>query len=131
MGYEKIRRPILGSVNNEPVAIRDAIDFSTSEQDTGRKWTDGKTIYQKTVVIAAGPNNSTVTTAHGISGLTEIVDFSGLVKTTAPLWITLPLDPGNGAGGGMGVTIDTTNISLNATIDLSGFSGHATMWYTK
>lgn len=31
--------------------IANIIDYSTSEQDTGRKWIDGKPIYQKTIAI--------------------------------------------------------------------------------
>ena len=31
-----------------------SIDYSTSEQDTGRKWIDGKSIYQKTFTLSSG-----------------------------------------------------------------------------
>lgn len=32
------------------------IDYSTEEQDTGIKWIDGKTVYQKTINVGTGAN---------------------------------------------------------------------------
>lgn len=130
MGFEKARRPIIASVNNQPVLI-DPKNYSLTEQDTGMKWLDGSTVYEKTVAIPAGPNNNTVNTAHGITGIAELVSFTGQIKNSSPLWITLPHDSGNAAGGGVGVNVDSTNVSLNAIIDLSAFSGYVTLRYTK
>lgn len=61
--------------------------YSTSETDTGRKWTDGRTIYRKVIrssltVAATATNN----VAHGITGLTtswEMVRISGAIKLSS------------------------------------------------
>lgn len=45
---------ILGVVNgawNKMDAPAGGLDYSTSEQDTGRKWIDGKEIFQRTIVV--------------------------------------------------------------------------------
>lgn len=54
------------------------INYSTDEQDTGLKWVDGKTIYQKTVNFGTLTNNKTV--AHGISNLDNVINFFGIAK---------------------------------------------------
>lgn len=42
-------------------------DYSTSEQDTGRDWHDGKDIYVKTIDCGTMPNNTNKNVAHGIT----------------------------------------------------------------
>jgi hypothetical protein len=131
MGYEKVRRPILASVNDEPVPLRDPIDFSTSEQDTGVKWIDGSTIYQKTVAIAAGPNNTTVNTAHGITGLLKVVDVLGFLDNGTLQRALINTEASATAQLQMAVT--DTNVVLLSGVggDYSGYAGHATLRYTK
>lgn len=64
--------------NGEKVAkitdISAVINYSTSEQDTGVKWVDGKNVYQKSYVISvvAGSGGSV---SHGISGLTRVIKW--------------------------------------------------------
>ena len=55
-------------------------EYSTTEQDTGKKWIDGKTIYQKTIT-------GTTAASSGINNLVENIDtfvgVSGYVITDA------------------------------------------------
>lgn len=109
------------------------IDFSTTEQDTGLKWIDGKTIYQKTIVIAAGPNATQATYAHGVTGID--LDSIKLVQNGSALsdTVTVPLPYVDTASVGNSVTVDfdATNVRLTSGINWSGNSGHVTIQYTK
>ena len=65
------------SVKKATIDYTDVDVYSTSEVDTGKKWTDGRAIYRKVLIgtanLAVGTNNI----AHGISGITnlELVNF--------------------------------------------------------
>lgn len=61
-----------------PQTISD-MDYSTSEQDTGCKWIDGKHIYRK-VITVSNPSFSVAdhTQAHGISGFSHLVSLTTL-----------------------------------------------------
>ena len=43
-----------GDIYSNGKKVATAIDYSTAEQDTGRKWIDGKTVYVKTVEYDRG-----------------------------------------------------------------------------
>lgn len=58
-------------------------DYSTTEQDTGAKWIDGKAIYKKTINFGVMPNNATKGVAHGISSLYDIVRYEAATSTGA------------------------------------------------
>lgn len=64
-----------------PQTISD-MDYSTSEQDTGCKWIDGKKIYRKTIDTGALPQGGAITTKD-ISSLSAdtIVDYRGIAWT--------------------------------------------------
>jgi hypothetical protein len=50
--------------------------YSTSPVAIG-KWTDGKIIYRKVVVLGSGPNNTSKSVAHGISNLDRVIRLYG------------------------------------------------------
>lgn len=107
------------------------LNYTTTEQDTGRTWIDGKTIYQKTIVIAAGPNNSTVNVAHGITGLDTVVDYEMMLRSGNNR-IFVP-DVEATAVIQLHHLFDNTNIVLVSGTggDWHTYSGHCTMYYTK
>ena len=41
---------IASAIENMPTPSGGGIDYTTEEQDTGLKWIDGRTIYQKTII---------------------------------------------------------------------------------
>jgi hypothetical protein len=96
-------------------------------------WTDGKAVYQKTVAVAAGPNNSTVNVPHGITSFETVVDLECTLSDSTPVIINIP-------NVGVGVitaqcqfNMDGTNFVLISGVggDYSAFSGHVTVRYTK
>jgi hypothetical protein len=107
------------------------LNYTTAEQSTGRTWIDGKTIFQKTVVIAAGPNNSIVNVAHGIVGLDTVVDYKMMLRD-GNTHIFVP-DVEATAVIQLHHIFDATNIVLVSGMggDWSGYSGACTLYYTK
>lgn len=60
-----------------PQTISD-MDYSTSEQDTGCKWIDGKKIYRKTYVVSLPSSGSSMSVNHGISNLSSYIKSEGV-----------------------------------------------------
>ena len=54
-----------------------ALDYSTTEQNTGAKWIDGKTIYRKSFDLDSDPNG-----AELVEGVDTIVNFFGEADLT-------------------------------------------------
>ena len=59
----------LNQLENAEAGGAGGIDYSTTEQDTGLKWIDGKTVYQKTVSIGTLPNTNQANVPHLISNI--------------------------------------------------------------
>ncbi len=55
------------------------VDYSTQEQDTGLKSTNGSPVYQKTIVVQNW--NGAADVPHGISGLTSVLNIQASVAT--------------------------------------------------
>lgn len=78
---------MLGSaiVKKANIDYTDVDVYSTSEVDTGKKWTDGRAIYRKVLIgnvtVAVGANNI----SHGISSITalEIVQMQGSIRLSS------------------------------------------------
>ena len=56
-----------------------SIDYSTSEQWTGKYWIDGKKIYQKTITISNTIKNSWNVQNHNIIGLSTVISCDGIL----------------------------------------------------
>ena len=99
------------------------LNYSTSEQSTGIKWIDGKTIYQKTVNFGKGPNNTTKNVNHGISSFSNIIYIECLGKATGYWWML--------NYGDVQVYVLTNVISISSPTDQSASDYYVTIWYTK
>lgn len=108
------------------------LDYSLTEQNTGTKWIDGKTIYKKTINFGALPDSSAKSIAHGISNLGWIVDFGGTAKATTGLVVTLPFCATSNIAGQMTLTLDDTDITIITGNDRTAFTeSYITLYYTK
>lgn len=104
------------------------INYSTAEQDTGIKWIDGSTIYQKTINTGALTNNIDKTVAHGISNFGMIIKVEGIAITSA-YSRTIPIVAGNNF---VGTLINDTNITINIAGDYAGITdSFVTLTYIK
>ena len=102
------------------------IDYSTTEQNTGLKWIDGKPIYQKTFNITA------VNTYINFNDLNidSFCRVDGLVKTTSNAVVGIFANGGNDYV--CNLEIDYSNMRMQLL--MSGWvfsSGFATIYYTK
>ena len=131
MGFEKVRRPIMGNVDDRPTEIKPGLDYSTAETDTGLKWIDGAAVYQKVLEFPAGPNNSTVNTAHGITGLATVIDVQGFMDNG-----TFQRNINNVEATAVvqnHYAVDDTNVIMISGVggDWSGYAGFIVLRYTK
>jgi hypothetical protein len=137
MGIQKNRKPTYGvDTNNASVdlskqAAAGGLDRTLAEQDTETVDVNGDKIYVKTVLISAGPNNSLVKFAHGITNMNKLVGFEGFFDD-GTFWRNI-----NNLEATATATchwaVDTTDILLVSGTggDYSGYSGQATVYYTK
>ena len=148
-GYYGIKKKILEKVNALPgiktigtglslssagvLSATGGIDYSTTEQDTGIKWIDGKTIYKKTIVSSL-PNATEKYIPSGISDIDTVIKLEGFAQNESGGGFTLPsVTP---AGVSYSVSLgfskaQNNSISLNAGVDRSTFTGYLTIYYTK
>ena len=63
----------IDQIETNQSAITNLGNYSTSETDTGKKWTDGKTIYRKVLTANNLGNNASVQIQHGITNLGTLV----------------------------------------------------------
>ena len=108
------------------------LNYTTSEQSTGIKWIDGRTIYQKTINCGALPNATTKTVAHGITGINHIIDLKAVAWTSTGTTINLPYTNQYGAQYQVTWYVDKTNINIGAGDNKSGYANcYVTLYYTK
>lgn len=110
-----------------PQTISD-MDYSTSEQDTGCKWIDGKNIYKQTVYkanIASGD----VSTQHGISGIDLIIKHEAF-SVSSGQYVPLTTLVNTSGGNYFAVwKISSTVIQTFASIPI--VDAYFTIYYTK
>ena len=100
------------------------------EQDTGRKWIDGRTIYRKAVSLGTLPNTASASVAHDITNIGAIVSLPGWA-TNGTIYFPLPLARFNNFASQIGLYADTTNVTVEAGTDRTAFTGYAILEYTK
>ena len=118
-----------------PQTISD-MDYSTTEQDTGCKWIDGKKIYKKTISTGSLPENgATATTDISSLSVDTIVDYRGMAwASSSNNFRALPF-----VGESMNNMI---RVDVNGGVTLrivsaanSGWgkydNSYVTLWYTK
>ena len=113
-----------------PQTISD-MDYSTTEQDTGCKWIDGKPIYKKTFSFTLA-NAEATTINHGISNFGLLIKFEGSVVQSGTKNVPIPrtLANLNYQIGLEGVTTTSFEIDVG-TSGPRGKQAYMTLWYTK
>lgn len=110
-----------------PQTISD-MDYSTSEQDTGCKWINGKPIYKKTVYfasVASGDANS----AHGISNISLVIKHEAFFISGGS-YVTIPSLVNTSGGNYFAIwNITSTNVHTFSSIPFQDL--YVTLWYTK
>lgn len=107
------------------------INYSLEEQDTGIKWVDGKSIYQKTIYIASVPSGDH-NYPHDISNLDSVIKLFGFCKFQSNTNLPLPYYPvsGNTYGITLGnVTTSLFKIQCGGSMSITDV--YVTIQYTK
>lgn len=105
-------------------------DYSTTEQNTGRLWIDGKTIYRKQVNLGSLTNTTPKSVAHGISNLSTVISLTGFA-TNGTVFLPLPLARYNNFASQIGLYMDTTNVVVEPGNDRTSYTGYVVIEYTK
>ncbi|MDF9409360.1 siphovirus ReqiPepy6 Gp37-like family protein [Pelotomaculum isophthalicicum JI] len=105
-------------------------DYSTTEQNTGRLWIDGKTIYRKHVNLGSLTNTTPKSVAHGITNLSTVVSLTGFA-TNGTVFLPLPLARYNNFASQIGLYMDTTNVVVEPGNDRTSYTGYVVIEYTK
>ena len=114
-----------------PQTISD-MDYSTSEQDTGCKWIDGKKIYKKTIDFGALPNASIKNIDHGVANIARVVKIDGIISFGSNTWSNIPLVyQGVDSIYNAEFQVTTTQVHCATSKDRSNLSAIITFYYTK
>lgn len=105
------------------------VNYSTTEQNTGLKWIDGKNIYQKTIDCGTLPNNSSITV--NTPTIDTLVDIKGLIISTIEP-TSQRIIPFVG-GGTNDIRVDMTDgvVAIKTFSDWTLYTAYLTLWYTK
>lgn len=107
-------------------------DRSTSEVDTGMKWIDGRTIYQKTFVMGGLKIAGKTTVPHGITNLGMVINIRGIAKEDSiGATINLPHAADQQAYT-ITVYVDNSNVNIQTYANQSGYkTSFVTIQYIK
>ena len=107
-------------------------DRSTSEIDTGMKWIDGRTIYQKTFAMGGLKVAGKTTVPHGITNLGMVINIRGIAKEDSiGATINLPHAADQQAYT-VTVYVDNSSINIQTYADQSGYkTSFVTIQYVK
>lgn len=102
------------------------LDYSTEEQLTGKRWIDGKPIYQKTIIYEGDLKNCSI--EHGISDLeTVIFSYIASKRSNSNIWEQINISD---SGQSARYNITETNINISWSWDASKYL-LITIQYTK
>ena len=108
---------------------------SSSEKIIGT-WTDGSTLYKKTIKSTSITSDALNNIAHGISGLNQLVDISGSCTRADSVLMPVPRITSDGANGLISVSsVNATYVVLYVGFNYTGPSAITeavlTLIYTK
>lgn len=120
-----------GSISTLDKILGKDIDYSLNEVNTGKKWIDGKPIYQKTFQLTTGSSVTVMNDIGTIPNFSNLVDIKGYLTSNS----------GNLAphGYSFGTTYNFS-LSLSSTGTIrenhlsyaySNTTCYVTVWYTK
>ena len=109
-------------------------NYSTTEQDTGFTWVDGKKIYKKSIYTGSLPTAGGTTNIDiGVNNLDKIINLQGIVWYSNGITLPLPYaSPATNGTSSVSCGINANKqISILAGTDRSGAAGYVTLYYTK
>ena len=124
-----------GGATSTHDVIENIGSYSTTEKAIGT-WTDGSTVYKKTVKSTSITSNSLNNIAHGITGLNRLIDISGNCIRADNVLMPIPRITSDGTNGLISVSsVGATNIVLYVGFNYTGTTAISevalTLIYTK
>jgi hypothetical protein len=118
------------------VSLTPVANFSTVEQDTGRKWVDGRSIYVKTLSLSGITGTGVKTVAHNITGIDMVLTNHGYVVLASGAGVPIPRVSTDVTTFGIyfygwDATTLTGYIGTNYTTTSALASGYVTIEYIK
>ena len=111
-------------------AFSDGEVYSTTEVKTNSVWTNNKPIYRKVIETGAIANTSK-SVAHGISNLGIVVFLYGIAITSGNVYFTIPRIVTTALNQQIGLSADTTNVTIGAGSVASFANSFVIIEYTK
>ena len=106
-------------------------NYSTSEQDTGKIWIDGKKIYRKYTATGTLPNNTRKFVPHNVSNLNQVIGITGMAYDSNANQIALPFNNID-VNGTVVVWVKNENIVILTSNDLTSYTeSFVIIEYTK
>lgn len=109
-------------------------NYSTTEQDTGFTWIDGKIIYKKTFSFTTDPISKATTIMHNITNLGTVIKYEGSVQgqgTYGQQVIPRVVPDDVTYGIGIGDITGTKFILIIGSSLIKGTQAYVTLYYTK
>jgi len=103
--------------------------FSFTEHKLGKKWVDGKDIYEKIIDFGNLPNRTSKNVEHGIENIDKIISITGIAMSdtgTIPMPIVAIM-----SSWGCEMGADGTVIGVTTSEDRSEYYAYITIQYTK
>lgn len=96
------------------------LSYSTAPKKIGGKWIDNNDIFKITVNVGTLPNATTAIIAHAVSGINNIIKWEAIAMGSTLYADFVDM-----------VTVDNTNINIDTgSVDMSGYTGYVTIYYT-
>lgn len=100
-------------------------NFNTTETATGQQWHDGSDVYRKVIDDSGSGTYSTgtVTFAHGITGLDQLVNIYAVLQRDNGDQLLVPFSWPAGTGDDdldISLLVDSTNVNMNIGPDWDG-----------
>lgn len=112
-------------------AITNISDYSTTEKSTGFTWTDGKTIYKKTINFGALPNATAKSVNLSITNLGVIINTEAFCVYSNGINFPIPFTNTNDFASSVMLNYSSTQVTITTGTDRSSATGYVTIFYTK
>lgn len=107
-------------------------NYSTTEQDTGYTWIDGREIYKKTIDLGNLPSSTaTVNIPHNVANLSKVIRLEAVAINSSNSTLPIPYIGTSDFSSVIRFTANQSNIVIQCGNDRSSYHGYATIWYTK
>ena len=108
------------------------INYSETEQDTGLKWIDGKSIFQISIHLGTSPNSTgrIFEKTHNITGIDNIISYECFFNKSGDHFPVVSTKA-NAAVATMNLEITDTNIIINSDTAKKDYDVYCTLRYTK